>query len=170
MLTYSGFHFRFLSFPCGFLFLPSSVNSLDFMSYANQSSESELIHHLGSSGWMKLDGFQSPPCSPQPPATRRMRVASGARPGVRRDQLTKQKGQRDAHFSPSSWKGESAFHATFPQGTTILLKSNLKMGSWGASESRLSVNKLSGTGLIHHGYWVAAKDPTVIRLSFFPSK
>lgn len=80
MLTYSGFHFRFLSFPCGFLFLPSSVNSLDFMSYANQSSESELIHHLGSSGWMKLDGFQSPPSSPQPPATRRMRVASGARP------------------------------------------------------------------------------------------
>ena len=32
------------------------MSSLDFLSYANQSAASVLIHHLGSSGWMKLDG------------------------------------------------------------------------------------------------------------------
>jgi len=66
--------------------------------------------------------------------------------------------------------GGSPLRAAFPQDTTILLEAQFEDGVWGASESSIGVNKLSGPSLIHNGYWVTAKDPTVIWLSFFSAK
>lgn len=43
-------------------------------------------------------------------------------------------------------------------------------GVLGSSKNSISVSELSGTSLAHHRVWGAAKDPTVIQVSFFPAK
>lgn len=142
------------------------------MSYANQSAASVLIHHLGSSGWMKLDGCApySVPHSFQQSERRGCWVGldllskGGERPLGR---IERAKG---CPFLSIILEADLLSPCNFSQDTTTLLKSDLRMGCLGASETSISVNKLSGTGLIHHGYWVTAKDPTVIRLSFFSAK
>lgn len=168
-LTQPDCNLRFLFLPCGFLSLPCSVGSLDFMSYTNQSVASVLIHHLGSSRWMKLDGC-APHCTPQPPAVWRKRVLGRARPARERwEGITWQKREAKGMSISRHHLGSGS-----PLSMQLFVKAQQSSSSpiWGcgASESSVSVNKLSGTSLIHHGYWVTAKDPTVIRLSFFSDK
>lgn len=78
--------------------------------------------------------------------------------------------KKGCSFFSHIWEVNVLFTPNISLRQTVLWESILTMGCWGAAEIRLGVNKLSGTSLIHHGCWVSAKDPTVIRLSFFSAK